>query len=204
MCIPSQITCNFYSKVYEAWIFLIRFLVSCIILHLTGWNLIPHFPAQEPKLPGSRYQLATKWEVLFANTFIQIDSEAFSSSVTGICEPSLWPRHHGYFCLFYIQYMGKFPGRVLKLQQNCRFWFLGWLQHVADESQGKPAISVFLPLMLLIFMLKLLLFVPQGEDLSFFSFFRGTNLFSVSKFTCKPKKESEKLKNSHFFGQIHI
>ena len=24
------------SKVYEAWIFLIRFLVSCIILHLTG------------------------------------------------------------------------------------------------------------------------------------------------------------------------
>ena len=50
MCIPSQITCNCYSKVfnastfsrlvpskvYEAWIFLIRFLVSCIILHLTG------------------------------------------------------------------------------------------------------------------------------------------------------------------------
>ena len=36
------------SKVYEAWIFLIRFLVSCIILHLTGWNLIPHFLAQEP------------------------------------------------------------------------------------------------------------------------------------------------------------
>ena len=31
------------SKVYEAWIFLIRFLVSCIILHLTSWNLIPHF-----------------------------------------------------------------------------------------------------------------------------------------------------------------
>ena len=36
------------SKVYEAWIFLIRFLVSCIILHLIGWNLIPHFLAQEP------------------------------------------------------------------------------------------------------------------------------------------------------------
>ena len=43
----------------------------------------------------------------------------------------------------------------------------------------------------------------QGEDLSFFSFVRGTNLFSVSKFTCSPKKESEKLKNSHF-GQIHV
>ena len=36
------------SKVYEAWIFLIRFIVSCIILHLTGWNLIPHFLVQEP------------------------------------------------------------------------------------------------------------------------------------------------------------
>ena len=52
-------------------------------------------------------------------------------------------------------------------------------------------------------LIKLLLFVPQGEDLSFFSFVRGTNLFSVSKFTCSPKKESEKLKNSHF-GQIHV
>ena len=52
-------------------------------------------------------------------------------------------------------------------------------------------------------LIKLLLFVPQGEDLSFFSFVRGTNLFSVSKFTCSPKKESEKLKNSHI-GQIHV
>ena len=74
----------------------------------------------------------------------------------------------------------------------------------------KASNSSFLPLTLLIFMLmnfnpliKLLLFVPQGEDLSFFSFIRGTNLFSVSKFTCSPKKESEKLKNSHF-GQIHV
>ena len=46
-------------------------------------------------------------------------------------------------------------------------------------------------------LIKLFLFVPQGEDLSFFSFVRGTNLFSVSKFTCSPKKESEKLKNLH-------
>ena len=66
---------------------------------------------------------------------------------------------------------------------------------MAVESQGKLAIPVFLPLMLLISMLmnfnpliKLLLFVPQGEDLSFFSFVRGKNLFSVSKFTCSPKK----------------
>ena len=41
-------------------------------------------------LPGSRYQLATKWEVLFANTFAKIDSESFSSSVIGTCEMSLW------------------------------------------------------------------------------------------------------------------
>ena len=50
-------------------------------------------------------------------------------------------------------------------------------------------------------------FVPQGEDLSFSSFVRGTNLFSVSKFTCSPKKESEKLKNSHFgqrSGRVHV
>ena len=67
----------------------------------------------------------------------------------------------------------------------------------AKESQQ---FQFFLPLVLLIFMLmnfnpliNLLLFVPQGEDLSFFSFVRGTNLFSVSKFTCSPKKESEKL-----------
>ena len=81
-----------------------------------------------------------------------------------------------------------------------------WLMKVKESQQ----FQFFLPLMLLIFMLmnfnrllKLLLFVPQGEDLSFFSFVRGTNLFSVSKFTCSPKKESEKLKDSHF-GQIHV
>ena len=49
----------------------------------------------------------------------------------------------------------------------------------------------------------MILFVPQGEDISFFSFVRGTKIFSVSKFICSPKKESEKLKNSHF-GQIHV
>ena len=80
-----------------------------------------------------------------------------------------------------------------------------WLMKVKESQQFQ-----FFPLMLLIFMLmnfnpliKLLLFVQQGEDLFFFSFVRGTNLFSVSKFTCSPKKESEKLKNSHF-GQIHV
>ena len=47
------------------------------------------------------------------------------------------------------------------------------------------------------------LFVPQGKDLSFFSFVRGTNLFSVSRLTCSPKKELQKLKNSHY-RLIHV
>ena len=79
-----------------------------------------------------------------------------------------------------------------------------WLMKVKESQQ----FQFFLPLILLIFMLmnfnpliNVPLFLPQ--DLSFFSFVRGTNLFSVSKFTCSPKKESEKLKNSHF-GQIHV
>ena len=80
-----------------------------------------------------------------------------------------------------------------------------WLMKVKESQQfpffASYAIDIhaneFNPL------IKLLLFVPQREDLSFFSFVRGTNLFSVSKFTCSPKKESEKLKNSHF-GQIHV
>ena len=50
---------------------------------------------------------------------------------------------------------------------------------------------------------KAVFICTTGEDLSFLSFVRGTNLFSVSKFTCSPKKESEKLKKSHF-GQIHV
>ena len=85
-----------------------------------------------------------------------------------------------------------------------------WLMKVKESQQFQVffVLFCFLPLMLLVSMLmnfnpliKLLLFVPQGEDLSFFSFVRGTNL--LSKFTCSQKKESEKLKNSHF-GQIHV
>ena len=81
---------------------------------------------------------------------------------------------------------------------------------MADESKGKPAIPFFFASYAIDIHAnefqptnKAALYVPQGEDLSFFSFVRETNLFSVSKFTCSPKKESEKLKNSHF-GQIHV
>ena len=37
------------SKIYEAWIFFTHFLVSCIMLHLTGWNLTP-FPCPGTQL----------------------------------------------------------------------------------------------------------------------------------------------------------
>ena len=60
------------SKVYEAWILLIRFLVSCIILHLTGWNLIPHFLAQEPNRSISLWSFMVFFILNFtiANTVI--------------------------------------------------------------------------------------------------------------------------------------
>ena len=87
---------------------------------------------------------------------------------------------------------------------------VSWIATKCGWWKSRKASSSFLPLMLLIFMLmnfnpliKLLLFVSQGENLSFFSFVRGTNLFSISKFTYSPKKESEMLKNLHF-GQIHV
>ena len=51
--------------------------------------------------------------------------------------------------------------------------------------------------------IQIILIVPQAADLSLFSFVRGRNLFSVSKFICSPKKESQNLKNLHF-GQIHV
>ena len=68
----------------------------------------------------------------------------------------------------------------------------------------------FLPLMLLIFILinvspqpKLFLFVPFEEDLVFFSFVKGSDLFWFSKSNWSSKKKSEKLKKSHF-GQIQV
>ena len=72
-----------------------------------------------------------------------------------------------------------------------------WLMKVKESQQFQ-----FLPLMLLIFMLmnfnpliKPALFVLQGEDLSFFSFVRGTNLFSVSKFPSSPVHQRRNQKN---------
>ena len=63
-----------------------------------------------------------------------------------------------------------------------------WLMKV-KESQQFQVVS----LMLLIFMLmnfnpliKLFLFVPQGEDLSFFTFVRGTEEHTYFQFQCSP------------------
>ena len=165
-------------------------------------------------LPGGRYQLATKWEVLFANTFTQIDSESFSSSVIGICEMSLWTSNMTpplwIFLSFLYTLYGQVSGKSSEVATELSI-LVSWIATTCGWWKSRKASnSSFLPLMLLIFMLmnfnpliKLLLFVPQGEDLSFFCFVRGTNLFSVSKFTCSPNKESEKLKKSHF-GQIHV
>ena len=72
--------------------------------------------------------------------------------------------------------------------------------------------SSFLPLMLLMFILKnfnppinllLLVKVEGAEDLVLSLFPSGLNLFSLSKFNCSSKKESEKLKKS-YFGQIQV
>ena len=50
---------------------------------------------------------------------------------------------------------------------------------------------------------KLFLLVPNEEDPVLFSFVGGSNLFWFSKFNCSSKKESEKLKKSHF-GKIQV
>ena len=72
----------------------------------------------------------------------------------------------------------------------------------------KASHSSFLPLMLLIFML--MNFNPLIKLLlSFFFFDRGTNLFSVSKFTCSPNQKSwrihisGKFMYSFYFSQFH-
>ena len=63
---------SFPSNVYEAWIFFFRFLVSCIILHLTGWNPIP-FPCpgtQSINIPLKFYCVFFILNFTIANTVI--------------------------------------------------------------------------------------------------------------------------------------
>ena len=60
MCIPfvlvtpghlmfSKFSRTVPYRVKETWILFVSVFVSCIILHLTGRNIMPHFPAQMPK-----------------------------------------------------------------------------------------------------------------------------------------------------------
>ena len=67
------------SKVYEAQIFLIRFLVSCIILHLTGWNLIPHFLAQEPNRSISLWSFIVSFSSLISRQQTQSSAKSLIS-----------------------------------------------------------------------------------------------------------------------------
>ena len=49
--------------------------------------------------------------------------------------------------------MGKIPETILRLIWSCQFLSLELPQSEVGESQGKPITQVFLPLILLIFML---------------------------------------------------
>ena len=118
------------------------------------------------------------------------------------CEMSLWMSNMTLppwiFLSFLYTLYGQVSGKSSEVAIELSI-LVSWIATTCGWLKSRKASSSsFLPLMLLIFMLmnfnpliKLPLFVPQGEDLSFFSFVRGTNLFSVSKFTCSPKKESE-------------
>ena len=55
------------SKAWTASIFFIYFLVSCIMLHFTGWNLIPHFQAHLPSWSNYAYRLI--YEITFWQHF---------------------------------------------------------------------------------------------------------------------------------------
>ena len=73
------------SKVYEAWIFLIRFLVSCIILHLTGWNLIPHFLAQEPNRSISLWSFIVSFSSFICTYLYAVQLRDMGSLQTEVC-----------------------------------------------------------------------------------------------------------------------
>ena len=95
-------------------------------------------------------KLATKWEVLFANTFTQTDSESFSSSVMGICEISLWisnitPSPSKILSFLYTLY-GQDSGNSSGVDMELSILSLELPQSEVDESQGKPTTQVPYPL----------------------------------------------------------
>ena len=163
-------------------------------------------------LPGGRYQLATKWEVLFANTFTQIDSESLSRSVIGICKMSLWTSNMtpppwiflSFLYTLYRQVSGK--SSEVGIESSVNFSFLNsynmWLNKVKESQPFQFFASYAVDIHANEFQpTNKVAFICTTRWRPIFLLF--WNLFSVSKFTCSPKKEPEKLKNSHF-GQIHI
>ena len=107
--------------------------------------------------PGGRYQLATKWEVLFANTFTQTDSVSFSSSVMGICEISLWisnitPPPSRVLAFLYTLY-GQDSGNNSEVDMELSI-FVSRIATIWGWWKSRKANnSNFLPLILLMFML---------------------------------------------------
>ena len=87
---------------------------------------------------------------------------------------------HIFSCLYTLY--GQVSGKSSEVATELSI-LVSWIATTCGWWKSRKASnSSFLPLMLLIFMLmnfnpliKLLLFVSQGEDLSFFSFVRGTN-----------------------------
>ena len=191
-------------------------LPLCISLIFSSWLLsdLSCESSFSKSPPGGRYQLATKCEVLFANTFTQIDSESFSSSVMGICEISLWisnitPPPSRVLSFLYTLY-GQDSGNNSEVDMELSI-FVSWIATIWGWWKSRKANnSSFLPLILLMFMLtnfnpviNLFLSEPVWEAFVPLPFANGSNLFSFSKFNWSAKNESEKLKKSHF-GQIQV
>ena len=89
--------------------------------------------------------------------------------------------------------------------------FVSWIATIWGLWTSRKANkSNFLPLILLMFKLtnfnppRMFIWVMRFDEiLSFFSFDRGSNLFWFTRFNRSTKKESEKLKITHF-EQIHV
>ena len=169
-------------------------LPLCISLIFSSWlsNDLSCDSSFSESPPGGRYQLATKWEVLFANTFTQTDSESFSSSVMGICEISLWisnitPPPSRVLSFLYTLY-GQDSGNNSEVDMELSI-FVSWIATIWSWWKSRKANnSSFLPLILLIFMLTnfnplLNLFFlsdPVWEAFVPLPFANGSNLFWFS------------------------
>ena len=162
----------------------------------------------------------TSWEVLFANTLTQTDSELFSSSDKGMCGMSLWIRSitppPWRFLSFQNMLYGHVSGNNSEVAIELSI-FVSWIATVWGLWTSRKVNKS-------IFFTPNTIYIQANEFQStkrvcliravwrnpvivflFFSFVSGSNLFWFTRYnwSSPTKKESEKLKNSHF-GQIHI